>query len=383
MLRRRPPRSVWIAAVIVVAVAILAATVVFLDIPAPDDRHLRLVPVSVPSRTNGYAAFDTLLQRVWPIGVRRAQVEASLLGDRGSALREQFLAEWDDVTAFEHFVPPVREKSADPIFVHGEGITQLVTARATTRRARGDHHAALADYLALVRIGHEIASQNSDSFRASGANRIKATGLLGIRELAMEDRLDAKTIVDARTRLAERRWELGDVESVVRCEYHLDSRLILDASSDRSSGLLKPNLTRQGFVQYCDTILGEARGPQSDTAEQWARTFAEHLGSWRAVFRANSTGDQLLLHGMSIVDTQRWIMLEDRATDIALALSLFRQDRGRNATSLAELVPEFLESLPEDPFDLAPLEFDPESGVVHRPEATIPVAPSQQDQRPR
>ena len=218
-----------------------------------------------------------------------------------------------------------------------------------------------------ARLGSGVQSRNmrlfSDKRAAGGA-------VYGIREYLSATNGDLRGLLRV---LQEVRTDRERVSEGWRIEFQgyrdllQSSRLLDDLPKEPLilSHLFHPNATER--------LFGEAiRG----YIEEWERTgrltqipdYPEPSGVWDSLSKGNVTGRTLATmvtaNEESLARREGFFISRARVTELMIGLVIFEEMHGRLPEQLSELVPEFLDGIPQDPYQDHPLRYDRERRVV-------------------
>lgn len=218
-----------------------------------------------------------------------------------------------------------------------------------------------------ARLGSGVLSRNMHLFCASP---IASGAIYGIREYLSATTGDLRELLGV---VQEVRTDRERISEGWRIEFQgyrdlLQSSRLLDGLPKEPlilSHLFHPNATER--------LFGEAiRG----YIEEWERTgrltqipdYPEPSGVWDSLSKGNVTGRTLATlvttNEESLARSEGLFISRVRVTELMIGLVIFEEANGRLPEKLSELVPEFLDQIPQDPFRDQPLRYDRERRVV-------------------
>jgi hypothetical protein len=110
------------------------------------------------------------------------------------------------------------------------------------------------------------------------------------------------------------------------------------------------------YLQYMARMVEAAGKPLPDRARELERVESDALASFKGLRSIYTRGTQAWMPSLSraaVLDIQHFADMDNMRA--ALAVERYRLVQGRLPDSLADLVPQFLEAVPEDPFTGGPL----------------------------
>jgi hypothetical protein len=392
MLRRLALRALG------VLLALFAAAEIFIqanrgDLPEVDDSEFASAWKPVPDEGNGFlalreaaaalvdgqAAYE-LRRRFRVEGVWDDEAAQALVEKNAAALRALHSAV--DAPAFQD---PAPRGVADPTpeYVIGfQTIAQLAAVRTLSRARAGDDAGSLADALRAVGLGLRLQADPGSSL-AEGlvGDTIQGIGLDAIRTASAyleptpsESRRLARDLGGLQPAAAAWRSILATEYRNMKESFALGARLEEEGKlPDSQNPLLrhlvpqdytfKPNATLALLAERTRRDQGNA-GRCPPLREPEGSLFSALLG----LVGPNGLGWAI----SGIATVSRWTALHPcraqvriAATQALLGLRAHQLERGRLPDSLAELVPDYLDEVPRDPFDGAPLRYLPEQRLLY------------------
>jgi len=250
----------------------------------------------------------------------------------------------------------------------------------------GDFDAAIGDMRTLLRCG-KLARQNPGAMiNWISGNVLDRAALAEIRNLARDPRLSEQQL----RRLAKLSGEIPSYTSsmreafkaevvvglVINDEFIAEMYANLDGKSPAEKMVRSfffkhhylPNRTRLLIAETYRSAIRELPKPYSEAERlvdpDYGKPSVVHL-----LLANNAYGKLLastaLVSIESAVGNRCAFDGEVNATKITVACNLFRKVTGRKPLALDELVPDYLDSVPPDPFDDAPFRYNHDLGVVY------------------
>ena len=237
----------------------------------------------------------------------------------------------------------------------------LVHAMVQLKRARGDWSGVvdcLAEHRDRIRKILEFPSTSHPYWL-----QLQALGEVGLWEAFLDSASeeDLRRMQDSLSEsIVPPRW----VENEIRLTYQLLSRDLQDVEqvlesfprwqSDLprfalTSTFYRPGRTQRGLVQLVRETLAET----PETIDEWdepVRALGETLPQWVQIATGNAVGAELLQIGLDLrPQRHRRVVARERVLLIALALRRYQKAEGRYPEQLEELVPLWIDRLPNNP----------------------------------
>jgi hypothetical protein len=223
---------------------------------------------------------------------------------------------------------------------------------------------------------------------------VRSVALTKLRVLVLNDRFDDALLVKLNTILlatvptdrgfvcamrAEYIVSVNAVDQIVSgsgdAEY-LTEDLYAPLSNLWIKLFFRPNRTKNAFNELYSGLIRQAANPYTKKEAGFVDDFlSEHpdpfCDSWRIanLTMPNPLGNCLLHYsvpGLGGVDSKRLnIKVDHRAALLLVALRRYRNKYGNYPAKLAELVPEFMDKVPVDPYDGAPMRYSAKKLIVY------------------
>lgn len=369
-----------------VLLAMLTAIVV-VDAEAPDDSHMVVIEADVPPAKNGYALYERAVTKI--VANDKGWILHDLTdlgaGDLSfvECLREnqEALAFYDAALSRETFVPPVPGPSGSVVGItDAANIVRLAVTRLRALALLGSHERALSESTKLLRFVSSF-QETSDMITLMVMMSNKRTCLHEIRNLARTGSVPADRIRELQQRVVTHSITDTQISNILRRsywwhrsiiaeleEYSLSERIgEIDEPSDVGYLLFKPNMTRRVLLGDFEMFIEDVSRPERDfRSERILRSRCESSVAW-AFLKGNVAGEGFLRHmyGVpSFLGSVNEVRYFERATEVALAVCRFMSDCDRPPETLEDLVPEYLDAVPIDPYDHEPLRYCPEERVI-------------------
>ncbi len=381
-----------------VAIAAFSSLLLRRDGPPPSDADLAAAPQpALADHDNGFVTLAAAAELLSPpdeaTSTRLAEMASGGRWDDALAARE-LAANGRALATYARISRQAALRSpGDPLSPAKPGadagrLAQLLGVRAIARARSEDPAGALDDALTLLRIGTKLEGDaNGALLHASAALETWRTGLGAVAALFAQYEMPLEEMRALRVALRDFSPDPGAFGQSLAAEYRYQRALILaGAESGRlgplagawlaradgpaaraaawlpGSYLVKPNDTLRTLAAKVREVRARAGEPcgAREPAAPAALRFSELL-------RPNAIGRRSVLDDPSFENAERArcaLATQLALTRAALAVHGFERERGVLPPSLDALVPDYLDGLLVDGFDLAPLRFDRAKRVV-------------------
>jgi hypothetical protein len=276
-------------------------------------------------------------------------------------------------------------------------LSELVSFRARAAAMRGDYEAAFQDCVKLIRFGQQIEGAKGSlttyligaTIKISGCElmRKEASGCTLAPErlrryaadvgkcpadaegLADAARGEYTFLVDFLQGLKSGRYD----PAFVVCTTTVSAFPFKPSASDRVVGQVsrmasfKVQATRRGCAEACRSVVADAPRHFKDVVPV-APDLADS-GPVRELFSGNLLGRRFLRGTVPGMKTLAQHKCQENvavaATRILLALKAYKLEKGKLPATLAELVPDYLDSVPLDDYDGQPMRYNAAKKVVY------------------
>ncbi|MDP6526494.1 MAG: hypothetical protein QGI24_06090 [Kiritimatiellia bacterium] len=394
-------KKLLIVIVILIAAAI-AINLLCRDIPPPDVTDLKVQRPQVSSNENAYTYFDSATNALhWP-------TNASIVTDylAGEPVPEEQVL--DVIDRNEEMFRTVDEglqcamclapeltgfDSLLPYLADWRNIGRVLAFRTRYQRLSGSHAEAALTCVSLLRFGDLLQHDAECLVNYLVGIAVLEIGLQQARDIAQDDGSTDCELSALSTALAE----LGPFDhGLVRAmmlEYKGTSKIIDDVINGKfslndvaglvgsaPSGILKrrripryflqPNKTRAEFATFYRNVISNAPLPYADmNLYDVEEAFGIEKSKVKLMTRPNGVGKILCALMIPAVESllERKCRTETSvaATSLMVALHGYELKKGIFPETVDKLVPDYLASIPSDPYDGRPFRYDPSKGVVY------------------
>ncbi len=350
----------WIAAA---AVMSLLGTIFWrtylVDDPPPEDADLILERRFVPPEQNGWAWFQA-----GNVAPRRGFVPREL--ETNSRVPERL----EESLRFEYWDVWARDAGGEPDAADVAPVLDLkegLVLRARWLENSGDVGAALEQWMNIIRIGRKLRASAQTGFEFLVAPLLEDEGLVGLVGLLLRTRPNGLDLGSYADELHRGAIDAASLARVVRGEY----TFARDAAMKVDSWLFLPHHTLRIVGGRTRTAIGDASRPVAAwTHLSEASDATSVLGLvYRLLPDRNELGEELAhtwtrnMHGFMRCGVG--IMTRTNLVRAWIAVERCRTDHGTPPQALADLVPRYLDAVPIDPWDGAPIRFNPSTRLLY------------------
>ena len=281
---------------------------------------------------------------------------------------------------FEHFV------GVKGIF----DILPLFSAKIKYGQDRGDIESALQDIHTLLSYGR-LMRQNTTFLYILMCTAIESHGVLRITELSRDPQLTERQLKRLLEILDETPSYADSLRNAFKFEFIVASKSLGMSASENHNTIVSdllgvtpsdvtyfeklvlrlkflPGETQMQIADAYRTQIAKIEKNYADTIRPVAKKYNSGL-KFKMIFEKNFIGNKCtydLTCAADDMNVRHYRMdAEISAAKIIIASHLFLRETGRKPLALDELVPDFLPSVPSDPFDGAPFRYNPELGVIY------------------
>lgn len=367
------------------------------DTSAFNDSDLIPVRVEVPRGSN---AFWTLIKATnalyWPeaqerkldhlsdnrhwdgaLAAKELEKNRRCLDLFDEAMRQPFL-----------LVPEPKSALEDYPYLEGWRIIGRVESIRCVSLFRGHKEKeAFASAFKLVQFGQRVEDSGGPIIHYLVGSAIKSSGLHRIRQMIPQTTLEATDLVQLIGELDRFKASKEGLSNALKVEYQTDCRFINDYAAGKmvstnkaeqgelSMGMkafLNPTKTKMKFARAERILLDGFSKPFGEIS--WSdlpviETNTSFLGSVHQFIEGNAMGNILFemleppLKTLAAIKSREDVNVT--ATQLLLALKVYKMRHGKLPASLSELVPEFFPKVPTDNFDGKPFRYLPDKKFIY------------------
>jgi hypothetical protein len=236
----------------------------------------------------------------------------------------------------------------------------------------------------MIRFGHRIENSGGPVIHYFVGSSIKARGLLRIQQMTAQSTLKESDVIKFIRELDSFRSNKEGLTNALKVDYQLGCLYINDFAAGKilstNSGEqtvnsigLKPLFnaakTQQKFAQAIRIVRDNISKPFGKMDWSGLPLVETNTSVWRRLVSGNALGDMIFdmlepsLEGRSARKCREDVNVT--ATQLLLALKIYKKEQGRLPASLSELVPEFFPQVPIDDFDGKPFRYLPDKKLIY------------------
>ncbi|MCD6416745.1 MAG: hypothetical protein J7M08_08640 [Planctomycetes bacterium] len=401
---KRPLSSWWWVALGALALLALGGGCYALlrDDPPPEDGDLQVQRMEIPVGENGWQGFiEAAALLVEPEGGFGSDAAAAIAGgkepdegyvkllfeDNGKALRA-----WEAALRRPYCQVPEADTPEDMLFPALEGLRELALFshdRAIYLAQRGETAAALDEALRLLEFGHKVEGAKGALIHFLVGVAIEGMGLDAVQHVLKQEDIDTAALTACLEKLNNGRDSDQALKDTYKVEYAV-SFAAMEAGIDkgipssstpalRAAGKMglrsffyKPNRTRRIMAKAARMGIDNVSRPYSDADYSgWPSIIASpgSTNKLKLIASGNSAGAILIAMLTPAYDriqgTECLIEFRFSAVLALTALRCYRDAHGRLPQRIEELVPQYLDEVPRDPFDGKPLRYSKDKKIVY------------------
>jgi hypothetical protein len=257
-------------------------------------------------------------------------------------------------------------------------LTSLALIEARLSFHTGNEPDAFELAMRIVRFGHRVEASNGDVIHYLVGAAIKSSGLECLRQFANHTRQPKDSLLSIARQLRDFEANQDGLYNALKVDYATQATFLGEFSTDTNSfGQLVAIVPNPMFSATRSKV--ELAGQIRCTMIAVTNFYANGLLEMPVIKTNRSTLGQLLqgnavgsmFNEMSQSSREKLLLRKCRenvalrATRVMLALRAFQMTHGQLPQSLAELLPDFLETIPLDDFDGKPIRYLPELKTIY------------------
>ncbi|MEJ0021956.1 MAG: hypothetical protein WDN47_05315 [Candidatus Doudnabacteria bacterium] len=417
-----PPKhkmKLWkkILMILVILIIVIGAGIYFLpfiltvlhpgDATLIDDSQLTLQKVSVPDADNGFYDLNKITPTMINVPSNDQKIAFDLeytdftkpvqwdqhLVDQVLSQNQQALSLFDAAAGKGHVQVPdyanpinINPNTAEPPTNTWRSAARLQAIKALSLSAQGKPDEALLEAAKLNKVGYNIINGHNGLIGVLVGLAIRQLGSQTILRILPFNNPGKQTLETVRTTLQDSSNNLEGYKDGFRFDYTNISNQITQTVKDgdvssfayakyaKYGYYYKPNQTKNLFTNLYNSQVA-AIGVKCDLAEsnQQLNTtlsqFAVDISSRNLPFAENAIGKNLFstfaVSLGSVVTKECQNDLIANVAQIELAIKEYEMDKGQLPNTLAELVPQYLTAVPQDPFDHQPIRYSATKKILY------------------
>ena len=361
-----------------------------------DDSDLIFSRPNIPVESN---AFWTLLkatnQLYWP------QARETKLGDLSNNTN------WDDKLASEvlsknqacldlfdesmrqpfFLIPEPKNFFDDDSYLSGwRAISRVESIRAIALFRANNEKDAFDAAMKIIRFGERVENSGGYIIHYLVGSSIKTSGLLRIQQMTAQTSMKETDLSELIRELDGFKINKRGLINALKNEYQAQSKYLDDYSAgitpmNTNTGLkqiafsvgIKPffniTKTKMEFAQSTRALRDNISKPFGEISWSDFPKMKTNVSTWERLITGNAMGDilfEMLEPSLKSIATRK--SREDvnvTATQLLLALKIYKLRHDKLPESLSELVPEFFPEIPNDDFDGKPFRYLPDKKIIY------------------
>lgn len=251
-------------------------------------------------------------------------------------------------------------------------------------RARNEKE-AFASAFKIVQFGQRVENSGGPMIHYLVGSAIKAIGLQCSRQMIPQTALQETDLLDLCRELNHFKANQEGLTNSLKVEYQIACRFLNNLAEGRDpttgstsnqvaptfglSLVFNPTKTKMKFAQADRVLRDSISKPFSEVPWSDLPVAETNVSIWQRLIRGNAVGD-ILFEMMepslkSIVSRKSQENVNVTATQLLLALKVYKLRHGKLPESLSELVPEFFPQIPIDDFDGKPFRYLPDKKLIY------------------
>ncbi len=393
-----PKKQHWIR-VILITISVIISLAIFpfltlailntfsTDIHQINDSDLKVKIIAVPQKDNAY--FDLIKLNKVP------ENEFKIIQNMITSKK------WDDKTAKDilsrnthnltyfakaankpyyqdqNSINPLKATTNDvPAITYSMTASRLSVLRAIYLAKQGKDKEAIEEALNSVKVGQNIQkSQSADFFEYLMGSVIKYQGLEAIQKILPTTKLNSNDLKAYAKTLDEYSKNEELIITILKNEYRIQAHIVDESSYPlletyklKNTFNFKPNETKLLFANSIRESIKQAKEPYKKGTKKIDKE-PPSFSYLKFFLVENSAGTLIFdLWNFQNSDLLNRHYEEDvrvAATQTLMALKAYKQDTNRLPSSLNELVPEYLSSVPRDPYDEKNLKYSETKKIIY------------------
>lgn len=237
----------------------------------------------------------------------------------------------------------------------------------------------------IIEFGQRVENSGGTIIHYLVGTAIKSIGLRRIQQMIPQTALPETNLVELIYKLYGFKANKEGLTNTLKVEYQIDCRFLDDLAAGKypatdsesnqmtfSFGVklvFSPTKTKMKFAQASRVLRDNISKPFSEIPWSELPVAATNASTWQRLISGNAIGDILFeMMEPSLKPFASRVSQENvdvTATQLLLALKIYRMRHGKLPESLSELVPEFFPQVPIDDFDGKPFRYLPDKKLIY------------------
>ena len=405
----------WAGIVLGVLLLVLIAVAIIysVDEAPPNDADLRIARLNVPDEENAFTYFRRAAEKLsWP-EERKDELTSFIEGKAKYAdepnesdasaqqaepwdakLVDDLLAKNDEVfglmnkgLACSKMEWPKVESfgASEPYMLPLRDIGHAKALRSISLMKAGKPREAIDEALSTIKLGHMVGQSGGHLLVSVIGGTTGIDGYQCLNRILGKVECDDKLLRNLDRALETMKPDKRAMTKALKCEYALVAQMIDEKKngelSRRETGkrrptpgfLLRPNATKRVIAQsYRQQIENLSRMPSDyivTEVEKMRLYYRTPRGTVRLCLEPNFVGKVISVMLGRPGDQLQTLLREQLArhstTRLMIALKRCKMKTGSLPDTLDALVPDYVDKVPDDPFDGKPMRYDPKEKIIY------------------
>lgn len=364
------------------------------DSSPPSDSDLRLPVVALRYEDNAYYSLGRIQMYLYEPTGDPDLLHKHLIGARWNERfvrdilyrNEKALRYFDEAARKPHFQDPTADDYADSSFdaiLSFRNMARVDSLKAALLFRLGREEEALTEALKILDNGQKVQDSQGSVVYYLFAADMKNIGLARIRQIAQTTTLSPEALMSYVKRLEKYKQNEEGLKTAFKHEYGFLVWAIDEVNSGRlkseAGGTIeslkthrfyfKPNKTKSLFGDFLRSQIKNVDVPCGfRTVREIKRLTPSSMPQW--IITENLAGRILYdiampRYATTIHETRCEDDFSVSATQVLLASRAYKMETGQYPASLDDLVPRYMDGVPDDPFDGKPLRYSAEQKVIY------------------
>ena len=364
------------------------------DISPPNDSDLRLPEVAVRYDDNAYYSLARMQMYMYEPPGNPGSLQKHLSGARWNERfvrdilyrNEKALRYFDEAARKPRFQEPRTNDYADPspdAILSFRNMARVSSLKAALLFRRGREEEALTEALKIVENGQKVQDSQGSVVHYVFAADMKKIGLGRIRQIVQSTSLSPEVLMSYVKKLEKYKQNEEGLKNAFKREYGFLVWAIDEVNSghlkSEVGGTIEPLKTHRFYFKPNKTkvLFGDLMRSQIENVDvpcgfRTVREVKPLTPSSRPQWIITENLAGKILHDIAIpryAATVHEIHCEDdfsvSATQVLLASRAYKMETGQYPASLDDLVPRYMDDIPDDPFDGKALRYSAEQKVIY------------------
>lgn len=379
------------------------------DIPPIDDKDILPTTIKISDQDNAFVDLNGIENITYQPEVVLDYISLKKWDDNDIAQildkNKAAFARWDSAAKKASFQDPFYQDSITPApyqsgFPHSfsgyQKLARLSTLRGLSQIKQGSASAGLNTMFETLSIGQKIQHSNSGLIGHLFGTAIKNIGFQGLQTAA--SKIDMPPTISAafRNQLAAYPYDTEGLKEGLRQEYFANAYLLDSIASGKIDKIYPPDSSDSATLALRNNIKSGVKNnylfQPNKTKLLYANLFRSQIKNADSpctgislsvipkkplaasdiatlYFKQNGIGEVLFNAGATIFDgvvNSKCIQaVELNATELLFALRAYETEKGSLPTSLDQIVPAYIHSIPIDPHDGVPLKYSALNKIIY------------------